>query len=114
MAKVYNLLGEMGDYVFSYFTSLEYNVVNTENTYAWIIDTATSNIVNLVWINKINGIIIILEFTILFPNNLINKWPAIIFAVSRTARDPGRIRFLIVSIITINGINMAGVPDGIK
>jgi len=36
------------------------------------------------------------------------------FAESRTASDPGRIRFLIVSIITINGIRIGGVPVGIK
>lgn len=58
--------------------------------------------------------IIALEFVILFPNRLINKCPAIMFAVNRTASDPGRIRFLIVSIITINGIRGAGVPLGIK
>jgi hypothetical protein len=36
------------------------------------------------------------------------------FAVKRTASVPGRIRLLIVSIITINGINMVGVPWGTK
>jgi len=36
------------------------------------------------------------------------------FAVKRTASVPGRIRFLIVSIITINGINMVGVPWGTR
>jgi len=30
----------------------------------------------------------------------------------RTVRVPGRIRLLIVSMITINGINMVGVPCG--
>lgn len=45
---------------------------------------------------------------------VISKCPAIIFAVSRTARVPGRIMFLIVSINTINGIKTAGVPLGIK
>ena len=33
-------------------------------------------------------------------------------AVKRTASVPGRIRLLIVSIITMNGINMVGVPWG--
>jgi len=33
-------------------------------------------------------------------------------AVRRTASVPGRIKFLIVSIITINGINIDGVPWG--
>jgi len=36
------------------------------------------------------------------------------FAVKRTASVPGRIRFLIVSIININGINMVGVPWGTR
>ena len=46
----------------------------------------------------------------LFPSSVRSKCPAIIFAVKRTASVPGRIRLLIVSIITINGINMVGVP----
>lgn len=50
----------------------------------------------------------------MFPNNLINKCPAIILAVSRTANLPGRIMFLIVSIKTINGIRRFGVPFGTK
>ena len=33
-----------------------------------------------------------------FPNRVNNKYPAIIFAANRTAREPGRIKFLIVSI----------------
>ena len=44
----------------------------------------------------------------------IRRCPAIILAASRTARVPGRIRFLMVSIITINGIRADGVPCGIK
>jgi len=36
-------------------------------------------------------------------NNVINKWPAIKFAVSRIDRDKGRIIILIVSIIVIKG-----------
>ena len=50
----------------------------------------------------------------LFPSKVNSKCPAIIFAVRRTARVPGRIRLLIVSIITINGINIVGVPWGTK
>lgn len=49
-----------------------------------------------------------------FPNNVKSKWPAIIFAASRTARVPGRIIFLTVSINTINGIRAGGVPWGTK
>jgi hypothetical protein len=47
-------------------------------------------------------------------SSVINKCPAIIFAVNRTARVPGRIKFLIVSINTIKGIRIGGVPLGIK
>ena len=50
----------------------------------------------------------------LFPSRVSNKCPAIMFAVSRTASVPGRIRLLIVSIITINGISMVGVPCGTR
>jgi hypothetical protein len=35
-------------------------------------------------------------------------------AVSRTARVPGRIMFLIVSMHTINGISTLGVPCGTR
>jgi len=37
----------------------------------------------------------------LFPSSVNSKCPAIIFAVRRTANVPGRIRFLIVSMITM-------------
>lgn len=49
-----------------------------------------------------------------FPNNVINKCPAIILAVNRTVKVIGRIIFLIVSIHTINGIKIKGVPWGTK
>jgi hypothetical protein len=35
-------------------------------------------------------------------------------AANRTAKAPGRIKFLNVSITTIKGINAAGVPKGTK
>jgi hypothetical protein len=37
-----------------------------------------------------------------------------LFAVKRNASVPGRIRFLIVSIITMNGINIVDVPWGTR
>ena len=46
----------------------------------------------------------------LFPSKVNSKCPAIMLSVRRTANVPGRIRLPIVSIITINGINMVGVP----
>jgi hypothetical protein len=50
----------------------------------------------------------------LFPRRVNNRWPAIIFAVKRTANVPGRIKLLIVSMITINGISIVGVPCGTR
>lgn len=49
-----------------------------------------------------------------FPKITNNKWPAIILAVNRIANVAGRISILVDSIITIKGINMAGVPWGTK
>jgi hypothetical protein len=50
----------------------------------------------------------------LLPSKVSSRCPAIMFAVSRTAKVSGRMRLLIVSIITINGINIVGVPCGTK
>jgi len=49
-----------------------------------------------------------------FPKSTSNKWSAIIFAAKRTAKVPGRITFLIVSIRTMKGISTAGVPSDTK
>jgi hypothetical protein len=77
-------------------------------------ETAVSNIIRTIC-TVINDKIIYLDaLLILFPSSLINKCPAIILAVKRTASDPGRIKLLIVSMHTINGISTAGVPAGIK
>lgn len=46
----------------------------------------------------------------LFPSRVSRRCPAIMFAVSRTASVPGRIRLLIVSMITMKGISIVGVP----
>lgn len=84
-----------------------------EITYAWIIATADSRINNRICIKiKMNN----KKNDILFPvllNKVNSKWPAIILAVNRTAKVPGRIIFLIVSINTIKGIRIEGVPWGI-
>lgn len=53
------------------------------------------------------------EFPV-FPSKVNKRWPAIILAESRTAKVPGRIIFLIVSINTIKGIKTGGVPCGTK
>ena len=49
-----------------------------------------------------------------FPNSVINKCPATIFAMRRTERVIGRITFLIDSMSTINGIRAVGVLWGTK
>jgi threonine/homoserine efflux transporter RhtA len=50
----------------------------------------------------------------LFSSRVNSRCPAVIFAVQRTANVPGRIKLLIVSMTTINGINTVGVPCGTK
>jgi len=55
-------------------------------------------------------IIINLSDVPVFPRRVRSKCPAIMLAVSRIARVPGRIIFLIVSIHTIKGISTGGVP----
>ena len=50
----------------------------------------------------------------MFPKRVRSKCPAIMLAASRTARVPGRMTFLTVSMITINGIRAPGVPLGTK
>lgn len=50
----------------------------------------------------------------LLPSRVRSRWPAIMFAARRTANVPGRIRLLIVSMTTMNGISMAGVPWGTR
>jgi len=47
-----------------------------------------------------------------FPKRVIKRWPATIFAISRTAKVNGRITFLTDSIRTMNGINGPGVLCG--
>ena len=50
----------------------------------------------------------------MFPNKVNRRCPAIILAERRTAKVPGRIIFLMVSIITMKGIKTEGVPWGTK
>lgn len=54
------------------------------------------------------------KFSPVDPRRAKSIWPAIIFAVNRTARVRGRIISLILSIITIKGIKIEGVPWGVK
>ena len=76
--------------------------------------TADSSIKRRIWtINKILTNIVGSAGP-LFPNRVKRRCPAIIFAVNRIAKVPGRMIFLIVSIHTIKGIKTAGVPNGTK
>lgn len=84
------------------------------NTYAWIIATADSRVNKRSWVTIKKEIRNVdREFPVL-PSKVNKRWPAIILAESRIARVPGRIMFLIVSIKTIKGIRIVGVPCGIK
>lgn len=90
-----------------------YKVLKIVNTYDWITETLNSNVNKIIWIIiKIIIINIIDEFVVSL-NNVNNKWPAIIFAVKRIDNVIGRIIFLVVSIKTIKGIKIIGVPWGI-
>jgi len=50
----------------------------------------------------------------LFPRRVRRRWPAIMLAANRTDKVIGRIKFLVISIITINGIRAVGVPLGTR
>ena len=50
----------------------------------------------------------------MLPKRVRRRCPAIIFAANRTARVPGRITFLTVSIKTMKGIKGPGVPEGTR
>lgn len=49
-----------------------------------------------------------------FPRSVRRRCPAIILAASRTAKVPGRITFLTVSMRTIKGMRAPGVPRGTR
>lgn len=55
-----------------------------------------------------------LEEAAWFPNKVRSRWPAIMFADSRTVRVPGRMTLLMVSIKTMKGIKRLGVLKGTK
>lgn len=48
------------------------------------------------------------------PSRVRRRWPAIMLAERRTAKVPGRITLLTVSITTMNVIRAEGVPWGTK
>jgi hypothetical protein len=91
-------------------TSLEYRVLRIANTYDWVIATAASKTSNRICaiINTVNSVCLI--DGALFPSKVNSRCPAIMLAVSRTASVPGRIKLLIVSMMTMNDISIVGVP----
>lgn len=74
--------------------------------------TADSRIVKIMGVSKATGINKALIDIREFPNKDIRRCPAIKFAVKRTHRVMGRIRFLVNSIRTINDMSAPGVPWG--
>ena len=89
-------------------------MIKTLKIYAWIKATANSKIESKIWAIKIKGREKKAAPIKVDLNKEIKRWPAIILVDSRIANVPGRIRFLIVSIKTIKGINRRGVFWGIK
>lgn len=79
-----------------------------------MIATADSRTNKAIWVIKSKVIIIWDIDGPVLPNKVNKRWPAIIFAVKRTAKVPGRIILLIVSIQTMKGIKILGVPWGTK
>ena len=79
-----------------------------------MIATALSKVNNKIWTIRRNPKRGELNETPWFRNNTSDKLPAIILAARRTAKVPGRMTFLLVSIRTLNGINTRGVLVGTK
>ena len=76
--------------------------------------TADSNIRSRICVISRVKRIIPDDLAVWFPKRVISRWPATIFAISRTARVNGRITFLIDSIKTMKGIKAAGVLWGTR
>jgi len=94
--------------------SLAYKVDKTANTYDWMIATADSKVKSKIWVIIRVTRIIPEALAVWFPRRVINRCPATILAIKRTARVNGRITFLMDSIKTMNGIRAAGVLWGTK
>jgi len=84
-------------------------------TYAWIRATAASRVRRIIW--RAKSMLKITDevmYEVWDPKSVKRRWPAIIFAESRTVKVPGRIILLIDSINTIKGIRRLGVLNGTK
>lgn len=76
--------------------------------------TALSNTVNTMGVTRLKVLYAKDSLMIAFPRSDMSKWPAIMFAVSRTHRVTGRIKLLTSSIRTMKFIKGTGVPWGSK
>lgn len=103
---------EWVEFFYHYLISAVYRVISVINTYAWMQATAPSKILSIRGATIIRMALDIETLIKALPRRDISKWPAIMFAVSRTHKVIGRIRFLTSSIITIKFINGTGVPWG--
>lgn len=77
-------------------------------------DTATSKTSKVIWVMRRIRRGKLLALAVWLPSRVNKRCPAIIFADRRTANVPGRIVFLIVSIITMKDMRADGVPWGTK
>lgn len=91
-----------------------YRVIRVVNTYAWIIATAVSKIVSVAGIIIMVICVAKVIFVIIPLRRDRSRCPATMFAVSRTHRVIGRMRFLVISIITMKFIRGVGVPCGTR
>lgn len=82
------------------------------NTYAWIIDTAVSNINNVIN-GMMDGIVLLIDDSMKFLRRSIIRCPAVMLAVNRIDNVIGRIIFLIISIKNMKFIKWVGVLRGI-
>jgi len=71
--------------------------------------TADSNVNNKIWVKIKENKIKFDETAVWLPNRVINRCPATILAIRRTASVRGRMILLIDSIKTIKGIKGVGV-----
>lgn len=72
--------------------SCRYRLTRRVNTYAWIRATANSSIVNRTRImNVISAVVGLIDISanVAPPIRCISRWPAVMLAVSRTARAIG-------------------------
>jgi hypothetical protein len=79
-----------------------------------MIATADSRVRRSICVIRRNPIRTLPTLAVWLPSRVIKRCPAIILAANRTAKVPGRIMLLIVSITTIKGIRIPGVLCGTR